>query len=345
MRGIFWELTARCNLRCKHCYLHDELVSSSVHPPHELNTQECLQVVEQLDKAGVFYVTVLGGEPFARPDIVTILSRMGEKKFWTKIDTNCTLITESTARELASMGIKEMNVSLDGPRAEINDAVRGKKSIEKAVRGITLLREYHIPFNIGMTVTKLNYQSMEEMAEFCLAMGAERASFTLYIDPSNQFSSLLNMGREEIFAAAKIAQKMKKKFPKGFVSTDIHKSLRFLAPEPGDAAPVKLIRCGLGATQLVILNNGDVIPCTYMRDIRLGNVMETPLSEIPNSAAFSQLKDMRYIAIDAANEQCAACAWRYVCGGGCRGRAYLAYKDLLAPDPQRCMLIRGEQHG
>jgi radical SAM protein with 4Fe4S-binding SPASM domain len=347
MRGIFWELTARCNLRCRHCYLRDELTPTSVHPAHELNTQECLQVIDQFEEANVFHATVLGGEPFARPDILEILRYMGERKFWTRVDTNCTLINEDTARELADIGIKGMNVSLDGPLAGVNDAIRGRGSFEKAVQGINHLRRFGVPFYIGMTVNKINYTFVEKMAEFCFDMGAEHASFTLYIDfSSNRFSSLLRMGKEEIFATARTVQKIKGRFPKGFVSTDIHENLKFLSNESKDTATNhRFVRCGLGKSQLVILNNGDVIPCTYMRDICVGNVMKTHLQEIPDSAAFEEVKNLRKITIDDANEKCAACEWKYLCGGGCRGRAYLAHGDLLAPDPQRCLLARGDEYG
>ncbi|KYK35159.1 MAG: radical SAM protein [Theionarchaea archaeon] len=346
MRGIFWEVTNKCNLRCKHCYLREELKSPSAEPAGELNTEECMKVVDQLEEASVFFVTVLGGEPFVRSDIMGILQYLGEKKFWTTIDTNGTLIGEDTARKLADIGIKGINVSLDGPDAGINDAIRGKGSLKKVICGINYLRDFGIPFHIAVTICKMNYTEIEKMADFSFQIGAETVKLGLYTDfPQNPLSSSMNLEREELFAVTKTIREIRTKFPKGFISSTFHESVGFFPPESEDAKNVlnsRFVRCGLGATQLVILHNGDVIPCTYMRDKILGNVMEIPLSTIPDTPEFAVFKKLREITIDEANEKCAACEWKYFCGGGCRGQAYLLYHDLLAPDPRKCLSFRGE---
>ncbi len=347
MRTIFWNLTDRCNLRCTHCYLREELVSPSEHPSHELSTEDCLKVVEQFEEANIFFVTVLGGEPFAKPDIMVILRRMGEKQFWTNVTTNGTLIDEEVARDLKEARMKQVTVSLEGPCAEINDSIRGKGSFKRALRGINYLRDYGIPFRIQMTVSKMNYDKIEEMAEFCQHTGAERVVFGSFRDFSSEgFSSLMNLDREETCVAAQKIAELKKEYPE-FASSDLDSNLRFLAPEPSPAAEDKrFVRCGLGLTQAAVLSNGDVIPCIYMRDIVLGNLMKTHLLEIPNLSGFERFKTLRKITVDEANEQCRTCEWRYVCGGGCRGRAYIKSGDLLSPDPQMCFLVgRGEIHG
>jgi radical SAM protein with 4Fe4S-binding SPASM domain len=346
MRGIFWEVTARCNLRCKHCYVRDELTAPLSTPAHELGTEDCIKLVEQFDEASVFYVTVLGGEPFCRPDFMTILKRLGEKTFWTSIDTNGTLIDEETARNLASIKIRKLNVSMEGPYAEVNDAIRGTGAFNKAVKGIGYLRDCGVPFRIGMIVSKANYTALEEMAEFCFETGAENAGFSLYVDfPSNRYASLLRLTRKEILEAAQKIREIKKKYPRGFISSDIDGNLAFLSPDlEKRSEPRKLVPCGMGATQLTILSNGDAIPCTYMRDIIVGNVMETHLSQIPATPEFKKIKALRTLTVDEANEQCRSCEWKYFCGGGCRARAYMEYGDLLAPDPHKCLMAKGETY-
>jgi radical SAM protein with 4Fe4S-binding SPASM domain len=345
MRTIFWEVTARCNLRCKHCYLHEELTTPSAEPGDELGTEECLNIVDQFDEANVFYVGVLGGEPFCRPDIMDILRYMGEKKFWTRVTTNGTLIDETIARDLADIGVKGLFVSLEGPHAEINDAIRGTGSFKKAVKGINYLRDFGIPFEVQMTVNKINYDRIDEMMDFCLKIGAGRVIFSSFDDLSSnkEFSSFMRLGREEFFSAAQKIAEFSAEYPEGLITNDMSPALRFCTSDPDPTATNgKFIRCDLGSTQLAVLNNGDVIPCKYMRDIIFGNLMETHLLDIPDLPAFKKFKELRDLTIDEANEQCRACEWRYVCGGGCRGRAYLKHGDLLAPDPHMCLLARGK---
>ncbi|MBU7039852.1 MAG: radical SAM protein [Theionarchaea archaeon] len=339
MRGIFWEVTSRCNLRCMHCYLHEELTSLST-DPYELDTLECKRLIDQFEEAGVFYVTVLGGEPFCRPDFITILQYLGEKKFWTSLDTNGTLLDKMAAETLGAITIKNLNVSMEGPRPEIHDAIRGAGAYEKTIRGIENLTECEVRFRIGMIVNKMNYPHVEEMAEFCLDIGAQDAGFSLYVDsPSNRFSSMLRMNRREIFAAARKITEVKERFPKGFIKSDIDGNLAFLSANPEEYTRSKnLIPCGLGKTQATILNNGDIIPCTYMRTIVVGNVREIHVSEIAQTPQMRKMRELGTLAADTAIEQCRSCRWKYFCGGGCRARSYLEYGDLVSPDPLKCLL-------
>lgn len=340
MRAVYWNLTDRCNLRCRHCYLHDELTSPSEHPPHELNTHDCLKIVDQCDEARAFYVNLLGGELFCRSDIMVILRYLGEKRFWTKITTNGTLITENIARDLADIGLKGMFLSLEGPSPETNDVIRGKGAFEKTIKGISYIRDYGIPFDIQVTIFNTNCDKIEQIADFCSNLTAERVvfeSFNYFSSTQQSFSLIPN--REETFAAARKIRELKTTYPKGFISSSADAALRFLSSDPDSGAKgKKLVRCDLGSTQIGILSNGDVIPCIYMRDQILGNLMETRLSEIPHLPGFKEFKDLREVTIDEANEQCSVCEWRYICGGGCRGRAYLRYGDLLSPDPYMCFL-------
>ena len=66
LSGTF-ELTARCNLDCKMCYIHkkanDSLVKKS-----EMSAAEWIDIARTAQKAGMFLLLVTGGEPFLRPD-------------------------------------------------------------------------------------------------------------------------------------------------------------------------------------------------------------------------------------------------------------------------------------
>lgn len=348
MRRILWEVTTRCNLRCRHCYLHNELMPPSVEPEGELGTQDCLNIVEQFDKANVLFVDVVGGgEPFVRPDIMIILRHLGEKRFWTEIVTNGTLIDESIARDLANVRIKKIGVSLEGPSPEINDFIRGNGAFRKALRGINYLRDFGIPFRIQMTVNNMNYQILEDMVKFCKELHAEALSLNPYVDcPStNPFCTSLSLGREEYFLAAKSVSELKEKYSPEFVCSDIDAALVFLSDNPEKASRQKgFHRCICMTTQLTVLYNGNVLPCPLMRDQALGNLMETPLTEVPELPQFKKFKRLYSSSFEEVIEQCRVCEWKSICGGGCRGRAYLASHDYLAPDPQRCLLAKGEFH-
>ena len=68
--SVHLDITYRCNERCEHCYLeHDG--------QDELTTAEIRGLVDQLAEAGVFFLTISGGEPLLRPDCFEIIAHAG----------------------------------------------------------------------------------------------------------------------------------------------------------------------------------------------------------------------------------------------------------------------------
>ena len=85
--GVQLDLTYRCNERCVHCYLD--------HDDHgELSLAEILGLLDQLADAGVFFLTISGGEIFLRPDLFDILAHARRLLFAVKIKTNAILIRQ-----------------------------------------------------------------------------------------------------------------------------------------------------------------------------------------------------------------------------------------------------------
>ena len=63
---VSWALTARCNLRCKHCNAWNL-------EAEELETGQILRLVEELSRMGTCKIQFTGGESLLRDDIGQIL--------------------------------------------------------------------------------------------------------------------------------------------------------------------------------------------------------------------------------------------------------------------------------
>ncbi|MEA3398221.1 MAG: radical SAM protein [Patescibacteria group bacterium] len=118
--GIGHEPTIRCNLKCKMCYQGQTRNLRQ----DELSPAEVQKIYEKL-KRRVKTIKIVGGEPMLRPDIYDMI------RFWDKLgkrvilQTNCTLITEDSAKKLAKFkNLSDIATSLDGPE-EIHDEIRG----------------------------------------------------------------------------------------------------------------------------------------------------------------------------------------------------------------------------
>jgi mycofactocin radical SAM maturase len=133
---LTWELTYACNLACVHC-----LSSSGRRDPRELSTAECLGIVDELQRMQVFYVNIGGGEPTVRRDFWEIVDYATAHQVGVKFSTNGSRITPAVAQRLAASDYLDVQVSIDGATAAVNDRVRGPGSFDTAVRAMERLAD------------------------------------------------------------------------------------------------------------------------------------------------------------------------------------------------------------
>jgi len=109
---------------------------------------------------------------------------------------------------------------------------------------------------------------------------------------------------------------------------------------PPEAIAQMAKRMGFGVRDgngvIFVSHRGEVHPAGFLPHPLLGNVRQTPLSEIYRTAPpLLALRDM-----DRLHGPCAACAYRWACGGS-RARAYAMTGDLMESDPFCTMVLEG----
>src|SRR6204780_1351193 len=128
------DLTYRCNERCVHCYLD--------HDDHgEMTTTEIKDLLDQMADAGVFYLTISGGEILMRRDFFEILEHARKRTFCVKLKTNGVLIREKTALRLRELGVESVQISIYSHRPEVHDAItKLPGSFRQSIEAVGLLR-------------------------------------------------------------------------------------------------------------------------------------------------------------------------------------------------------------
>ena len=105
-------LTDRCSLRCTYCmpFNFDKWL-----PSNELLTvDELIAIVELAVSMGINEIRLTGGEPLLRPDLVEIVERISSLKNAPDLSmTTNGVALAKVAKELASAGLKRVNISLD----------------------------------------------------------------------------------------------------------------------------------------------------------------------------------------------------------------------------------------
>ncbi len=166
---LTWELTYACNLACVHC-----LSSSGRRDPRELTTQECRRVVDELQRMQVFYVNIGGGEPTVRRDFWELLDYATAHDVGVKFSTNGSRITRERAQRLAANDYLDVQVSLDGASAEVNDAVRGPGSYATALRAMEHLAGAGMEnFKLSVVVTRHNVSQLDALEAIAQRYGAQ----------------------------------------------------------------------------------------------------------------------------------------------------------------------------
>src|SRR5580704_11012281 len=165
---LTWELTYACNLSCVHC-----LSSSGRRDPRELSAAECRAVIDELERMQVFYVNIGGGEPTVRPDFWDLVDYATARHVGVKFSTNGVKISPATARRLAASDYVDVQISLDGATAGVNDAVRGPGSYATALAAMRHLAAAGLAgFKISVVVTRQNVSQLDDFQAIAGEFGA-----------------------------------------------------------------------------------------------------------------------------------------------------------------------------
>jgi Radical SAM superfamily len=111
--GVQLDLTYRCNERCVSCYLdHDDL--------GEMTTAEFKPLLDEMAEAGVFILTLSGGEIFLRKDrdFLDLLEPARRLMICVKLKTNALLSRERGAARLRELSIQSVPISIYSHRPE-----------------------------------------------------------------------------------------------------------------------------------------------------------------------------------------------------------------------------------
>ncbi len=322
---LTWELTYACNLACIHC-----LSSSGRRDPRELSTDEVKRVVDELSTMGVFYVNIGGGEPMTRPDFFEILAYAVGQRVGVKFSTNGTRLDQASAERLAGMDYVDVQISLDGATAEVNDAVRGAGSYRAARRAMDNLAAAGFgPFKISVVVTRHNVGQLDALAAMAERYGAQLRVTRLR--PSGRgadsWAELHPTASQQHYLYEWLRDRPQ------VLTGDSFFHLSALG-EPLEG----LNLCGAGRVVCLIDPVGDVYACPFVLhdEFRAGNVRDGGgfAAVWRTSELFESLRE------PTSAGACASCGSYDACRGGCMAAKFFTGLPLDGPDPE-CVFGHG----
>jgi mycofactocin radical SAM maturase len=325
---LTWELTYACNLACVHC-----LSSSGRRDPRELTTDECKAVIDELEQMQVFYVNIGGGEPTVRKDFWELLDYATAHHVGVKFSTNGSRITPEVAERLAGSDYVDVQISIDGATAAVNDAVRGVGSYATATRAMANLNAAGMEgFKISVVVTRENVGQLDAFKAIADRYGAQL-----------RITRLRPSGRGvDVWDELHPTQAQQRALYEWLLAhgEDVLTGDSFFHLAAfGESLP-GLNLCGAGRVVCLIDPIGDVYACPFaIHDaFRAGNVRERGgFTRVwRNSELFTQLRGPQ------SGGACSSCSHFNACRGGCMAAKFFTGLPLDGPDPE-CVLGHGEQ--
>ncbi|WP_306319143.1 MULTISPECIES: mycofactocin radical SAM maturase [unclassified Streptomyces] len=325
---LTWELTYACNLSCAHC-----LSSSGRRDPRELTTAEAKAVLDEFKAMQVFYVNIGGGEPTVRPDFFELLDYATAHHVGVKFSTNGVRITPDVARRLAANDYVDVQISLDGATADVNDAVRGAGSYDTALRAMGHLADAGMKnFKLSVVCTRHNIPQMDDFKALADRYGAQL-----------RLTRLRPSGRgADVWDELHPLPAQQRQLYDWLVAHDgevlTGDSFFHLSAYGEPLSGLNL--CGAGRVVCLIDPVGDVYACPFAihDEFLAGSVRDAGgfAGVWRTSDLFQRLRQPQH------GGACASCAFYDTCKGGCMAAKFFTGLPLDGPDPE-CVRGYGEQ--
>jgi mycofactocin radical SAM maturase len=323
---LTWELTYACNLACVHC-----LSSSGKRDPRELSTRQCMDIIDELERMQVFYVNIGGGEPTVRPDFWELVDYATAHHVGVKFSTNGVRIDQEVAAKLAASDYVDVQISLDGATAEVNDAVRGPGSFAMAIKALENLAAAGFKdAKISVVVTRHNVDQLDDFKTLADQYGATLRITRLR--PSGRgadvWDELHPTAEQQVTLYDWLVAR-----GEGVLTGDSFFHLAGLGA-PGALAGLNM--CGAGRVVCLIDPVGDVYACPFAIHDRFlaGNILRedgfgTGFSNVwKYSPLFTELREPQSAGA------CGSCGHYDACRGGCMAAKFFTGLPLDGPDPE-----------
>lgn len=309
----YLHVTSHCNLKCPGCYSYEPDRNYA----SDLTLDELKRILDNLVKAGLTHLIISGGEPFIRDDIIDFLEYARSKQQIQYLEC----ITNGTApfhKYLEAVGyLDNLSFSLDSANAE-SAMIRTKEAFNKTVENIVSLKSENAPVSIVFTIHHGNVLRCRELISF---------------------ASKLNVGLRFSVLTAESFQQTKPMLL--FTPQDYQTYYDFVMSENNNVSVEDggvsdelgcVVSCGAGKSTVSISSDGTIYPCHMFvnrKQFALGNALSDSIYNIincPESNPFYSLN------VDSF-AKCSNCHVRYICGGGCRFRAYTEQGRIDDIDP------------
>jgi len=274
-----------------------------------MSLDEIERASRKLSKLGSLLISIAGGEPLLRKDIVDVVRLIGNFHF-AFITTNGYLVTEELVKDLYSANLWGTSISIDYSDPARHDAARGVKgAFDRAVTALELFVKHktakHQRVNLMAVLMNDNLEDMEDLLKLADDIGAN-----FMVQPYSELKTG-DTSRKHPPAVSERLLELHKKYTNFLSNPNFLK--RF-----DEAAAGGVGGCLAGRAFFNIDNYGNVARCVEERGRVIGNIIKNDTYDI--------LKGLRNVN---GQRSCSRCWYN------CRGEVESLYtfRGLMASLP------------
>ncbi len=306
LSGTF-ELTPRCTLDCKMCYIHNKANDRAV-IEKEKPTEWWLDLAKKAQEKGMLLLLLTGGECMLRKDFEEIYLACKKMGFLVTINTNATLIDEEKIEFFKKNPPQRINITLYGMSRETYGKLCGvPEAFDKVLRAIKALKEAGMNVKINYTVTPYNKDDVIGASDLADELGVPIQAVTYLFPPLRACKNCGEANRLSPEAAAKVTFNLQKHR----LGDDFNKYLEYKGknkktPDYFDDCEKEgeRIKCRAGSTTFWVTWDGKMTPC---------GMMVEPVAEIGDDfeKAWNQIRKEREEII--LPPECTNCEYKHDC--------------------------------
>lgn len=312
------EMTGRCNLSCRHCYL------DLSDPARELSTARWVALIDELASLGTMFMTLTGGELFLRRDAFEIAEHARSLGMGITILTSGTRFRPGDLDRLAAIHPLSVDISLYSATPDVHDFITQRPgSHAKTMAAIVGLRERGVPVLVKAPILEPNLDEIQGVVDFARGLGADYTFDPTIITRRD--------GRCEPTSL--------RASPEGLARVLSLPALREGRPLLSGQRSTSEAPCAIARRVAVILPNGDVMPCSLHPE-PAGNIEHESFEEI--WAESSLLSSLRELTVGSFDQGCGTCAKNGYCGR-CSALAMLEDGDFFGPSTSACDLAEARE--
>ena len=183
LSGAF-ELTSRCPLDCKMCYVHRKENDCEA-IKQEKSTEWWINLIDEAKNAGTFMLLITGGEPLLRKDFEEIYLHAKRSGMLVSVNTNGLLINDEKINFFADNPPQRINITLYGASYETYRNTCGNgDAYKKVTDAIIKLKEAGVNVRLNFTATQYNSHDAEKIHEFAKELNLPVQTVTYMFPPA-----------------------------------------------------------------------------------------------------------------------------------------------------------------